>query len=332
MKRFTLFLLLLVLAFSQPARVQGEGAPPGLTGGSLATSNAAFTGENLGDYAGVRVAGAGDVNGDGYADLLIGAYNYSNSTGRAYLFLGGPDGWQLDQGVAGADAIYTGEADNSYTGDSVAGAGDVNGDGYADMLIGASGYGSNTGRAYLVLGSANPSNIPLSAADAVYTGEASSNYAGDSVAGAGDVNGDGYADLLIGAYGSATGRAYLVLGNASPGSINLADADAIYTGEASGDSAGDSVAGAGDVNGDGYADLLVGTPGYSSNTGCAYLVLGSASPGDITLSAADAIYTGEGTGNFTGNSVAGAGDVNGDVTRTCLSGRPATTAVPGAPT
>ncbi len=313
MKRFTLFLLLLVLAFTLPAQVQGEGAPPGLTGGSLAKSNAAFTGENSGDNAGVRVADVGDVNGDGYADLLIGAYGYNSNTGRVYLFLGGPSGWQLDQGVAGADAIYTGEGSNNYAGTSIAGAGDVNGDGYADMLIGASGYDNNTGQVYLVLGSASPSSINLSGADAVYTGEASSNFAGDSVAGAGDVNGDGYADLLIGAYGnsSGTGRAYLVLGKADPGSINLADADAVYTGETS-SNAGDSVAGAGDVNGDGYADLLIGASTYNGSVGRAYLVLGSASPSSMPLSAANAIYTGEGTGDYAGDSVAGAGDVNGD--------------------
>jgi len=114
----------------------------------------------------------------------------------------------------------------------------------------------------------------LSAADAIYTGEAYGNSASYSMKGAGDVNGDGYADLLVGApgYSSYTGRAYLVLGSANPGSIALSAASVIYTGEETSSRAGLSVTGAGDVNGDGYVDLLIGMPGYNSDTGRACLI------------------------------------------------------------
>jgi hypothetical protein len=287
---------------------------------NLANADAIYTGEGQTDHAAYSVAGAGDVNGDGYADLLIGAWGYSSDTGRAYLVLGSSDPssgspFNLDSKAA---AIYTGEDTDNYAGDSVAGAGDVNGDGYADLLIGAYGYSNRTGRAYLVLGSSSPSSIGLGSADAIYTGQGVSNYAGSSVAGAGDVNGDGYDDVLIGApyYDDGgnqyAGRAYLVLGSSSPSSIGLGSANATYIGESGSNFAGDSVAGAGDVNGDGYADLLIGAYGYSSDIGRAYLVLGYKTVSSIGLGDADAIYTGEDTDNYAGNGVAGAGDVNGD--------------------
>jgi hypothetical protein len=95
----------------------------------------------------------------------------------------------------------------------MAGAGDVNGDGYSDLLIGSMHYGSHTGRAYLVLGGSSPTSMGLGSADAIYTGESTWDYSASGLAGAGDVNGDGYSDLLIGAYGtdSDRGKAYLVL-------------------------------------------------------------------------------------------------------------------------
>jgi hypothetical protein len=316
--------VLLTLAVFVPG-VRGEGAPPGLTGGPLGNSNAIFSGEAQQNWAGNSMALAGDVNGDGYADLLVGAPGADSYQGRAYLYLGGQKGWQLGQGLGGADAIYTGEAASDEAGTSVA-AGDVNGDGYADLLIGAPSHSSWRGRAYLVLGSANPGNLSLGAAGVVkFSGEADSDRAGISVACAGDVNGDGYADLLVGAaaYGGGQGRAYLVLGSSSLGSLSLSDASVVkYTGE-SGSNAGISVAGAGDVNGDGYADLLVGAQWASSGQGRAYLVLGGPSPSSHTLnSSGDVTYTGEVASDRAGYSVAGAGDVNDDGYADLLVGAP----------
>lgn len=321
--------IMLVLTLVLPAQgVRGEGAPPGLTGGPLGNSNAIFTGETASNYAGFTSANAGDVNGDGYADLLIGGYGYASSQGRAYLFLGGPGGWRLDQGVAAANAIYTGEGTSNYASFSLAGAGDVNNDGYDDIIIGAYGVSSNQGRAYLVLGSAAPASIGLGSANAIYTGEASS-MGGRSVAGAGDVNGDGYGDLLIGAmfYNGGQGRAYLVLGSATPTSIANLGAmtvaqGAIYTGETSDGWAGCSAAGAGDVNGDGYADFLIGAYNYNSGQGRVYLMLGSATPASIGLGSASAKYTGEAASNNAGRSMAGTGDVNGDGYADFLIGAP----------
>jgi len=293
-------------------------------------ADAYFEAGSVDDWNGYSVAGAGDVNGDGYDDLLIGAYGYPNgdNQGRACLVLG-------SSAIAGnlpADACYQGEASGDRAGGSVAGAGDVNGDGYADLLIGAysnnDGPGVDAGAAYLVLGSAVPAGGNLSSA-IQYTGEADNDWAGGSVAGAGDVNGDGYADLLIGAAynddnGSDAGAAYLVLGSATPASVDLSTVIQ-YTGEAAGDAAsiGMGVAGAGDVDGDGYADLLIGAASDDggSNAGAAYLVLGSAAPISNTLSSAIQ-YTGEAADDFAGWSVAGAGDVNGDGYADLLIGAP----------
>ncbi|MBX3054721.1 MAG: FG-GAP repeat protein, partial [Caldilineaceae bacterium] len=272
------------------------GGPSGLSASPAFTA----TGEGTGDYFGASVAGAGDVNGDGYADVIVGAYGYDSSTGRAYLFSGGPSGLSASPAFTA-----TGEGANNTFGSSVAGAGDVNGDGYADVIVGAFGYNSYTGRAYAFHGGGDGLRAsPTFTA----TGEGTNNYFGASVAGAGDVNGDGYADVIVGAegYSSYTGRAYLF-----PGGPSGLSASPAFTaiGEATFDSFGWSVAGAGDVNGDGYADVIVGAIGYGNYTGRTYLFHG----GPSGLSASPAFTaTGEGTYNNFGASVAGAGDVNGD--------------------
>jgi hypothetical protein len=165
-----------------------------------------FNGLNTGDNFGISVSNAGDVNGDGYDDIIIGASNYSSNTGRAYIYYGG-----LSMSTI-ANVILTGGATNNYFGRSVSTAGDVNGDGYSDVIVGAYGYTTSTGRAYIYFGGAIMNNI----ADITMTGEATFNLFGISVSAAGDVNGDGFSDVLVGANGfnSSTGRAYIFLGGA----------------------------------------------------------------------------------------------------------------------
>jgi hypothetical protein len=271
------------------------GGPSGLA----TTAATTLTGEAIGNEFGYSVATAGDVNGDGYADVVVGAHWYGNSTGRAYVYLGGAGGLAMT-----AATTLTGEAANDEFGRSVATAGDVNGDGYADIVVGAYWYGIGTGRAYVYLGSAT--GLATTAATTL-TGETFNDFFGASVAPAGDVNGDGYADVVVGAYGytSGVGRAYLYLGAAN----GLATTIATTLTGAAGDQFGYSVATAGDVNGDGYADVVVGAPHYNSDTGRVHVYLGGASR---LASTAATIQTGAAIFNHFGQSVATVGDVNGD--------------------
>jgi len=263
-------------------------------------------------YFGYSVASAGDVNGDGYSDVMVGAYHYDNGEtdeGRAYVYHGSATG--LSTGSA-----WTAECNQSYAyfGFPVASAGDVNGDGYSDVMVGAHGYDNgetNEGRAYVYHGSATG----LSTGSA-WTAESNQSHAqfGVSVAGAGDVNGDGYSDVMVGAYiydngETDEGRAYLYHGSATGLSTSPA-----WTAESNQSYAvfGRSVASAGDVNGDGYSDVIVGAPLYDNgetDEGRAYLYHGSAA--GLSTSPAWTAESNQSNAYF-GISVAGAGDVNGD--------------------
>ncbi|MBK8552539.1 MAG: FG-GAP repeat protein [Ignavibacteria bacterium] len=267
--------------------------------GGLSMDNipdAAITGEAAGNQFGYSVSAAGDVNGDGYSDVIAGAWGYGTNTGRAYLYD------YFMKGIIIPEIAITGEAVNNYLGHSVSSAGDVNGDGYSDVIVGANGYSSFTGRVYIYFGGEILNNVP----DVTLTGEAAGIYFGYSVSGAGDVNGDGFSDVIVGAdvYNSNTGRAYLYYGGASMNNV----ADGVMTGESANSYFGISVSTAGDVNGDGYSDWIVGAKGYSSSTGRAYLYYGSAFMNNV----ADVIMTGVTTINQFGISVSTAGDVNGD--------------------
>ena len=255
---------------------------------------------------GYRVAPAGDVNGDGYGDIIVGSPDYTSNGwlfyGRAWVFLGGAGGpsstphWEV-----------TTTQDGCKFGYSVAAAGDVNGDGYDDVLVGAPDYAVDyyaNGAAFLYLGSA-------SGLDTSYDWREDGNDVyvsfGWSVAGAGDVNGDGYDDILIGdPYYGTTGRATLYLGG-SAGPDHTIDWAVGIAGRS-----GNSVAGAGDVNGDGYADIAVGIPWRTGTLGAEggfRVYHGGASGPDTTP---DCDVLGDEIGEYLGYSVAGAGDVNGD--------------------
>jgi hypothetical protein len=275
--------------------------------GSSATTT--LTGETAGDWFGFSVASAGDVNGDGYADVIVGAYSYDSSAdeGRVYIYHGSSSGIS-----SSAARTLTGAGTYYYFGDSVASAGDVNGDGYADVIIGAYGYSSTTGRAYIYHGSS--SGISSSSARTLTGETASDSFSRNSVGSAGDVNGDGYDDVIVGAYGNddggnSAGKAYVYHGS---GTGVQALRDWSDQGETASDQFGWGVASAGDVNGDGYADVIVGAPyndGADTNAGEAYVYHGSASGLSATPDWSD---QGEAANDYFGDSVASAGDVNGD--------------------
>jgi len=270
----------------------------------LSNADASFWGEDAGDWSGYSVACAGDVNGDGRDDFLIGAWGDEDGgtdAGQSYLILGrAAADWGMDFDLSTADASFWGEDAGDESGRYVASAGDVNGDGHDDFLIGAHGDddgGSLAGQSYLILGRAAADwgmDFDLSTADASFWGEDSYDESGISVACAGDVNGDGFDDFLIGAYGDEdggtdAGQSYLILGRAAADwgmDFDLSNADASFWGEDAGDLSGGHVASAGDVNGDGHDDFLIGADRDDDGgdvAGQTYLWLGTPPPVQYNL-------------------------------------------------
>jgi hypothetical protein len=284
--------------------------------GEINTGNAEaiITAEAFGDNLGFSVASAGDVNGDGVDDILIGARSNDDAgiqAGRVYLFYGPVSG---NLAATSADAIITGAAFDEL-GRSVAPLGDLNGDGFDDVVLGTDIAGPGFAGQVFVFNGPLSGLRSVASADAVITGSFSNESFGAEVAGE-DLNGDGTNDLIAGAPrfpldGNDTGRSYVFYGPIS-GSIIATDADAILFGENINDSFGTSVASAGDVDGDGQADLIVGADQiFNQGTGKAYLFKGPIA-GEIQASNATAIFTGEAAQDLFGHSVASAGDFNGD--------------------
>ena len=288
-----------------------EGSSSGLASPSwFAESDQAYA------YFGYCVSTAGDVNGDGYSDIVIGAETYDNGQtdeGKVFVWHGSSSGLGSNGNPTNAD--WNAESNQAYAwfGRAVSTAGDVNGDGYSDVIVGAEtwdgGY-TNEGKVYVYYGSSN--GLASS-----WTSEPTNQqnaYFGNSVSSAGDVNRDGYSDIIIGAYGydngqTDEGKVYVYHGSglglqASPNwtkEVNQTNANF-----------GQSVSTAGDVNGDGYSDVIIGADMYDysqTNDGCAWVYNGSSSglPTDPSWTRsclqADARF---------GFAVSTAGDINGD--------------------
>ncbi|MFC1705992.1 FG-GAP-like repeat-containing protein [Planctomycetota bacterium] len=268
--------------------------------GTVSASSANVTLTGIGSKFGKAVAGAGDMNGDGYADTIVGADRAAGvsgaESGEAYIFFGS-NAPAAAISAGSADVTLKGSARYAYFGGSVATAGDVNGDGYADVIVGKN-ESESVGWAYVFFGKATlPATIVTDSADMKLTGAGSQGYFGWSVGGTGDINGDGYAEVIVGAVGAndEKGAAYVFFGSASPSAdpISGSNANITLNGYLRGDWLGSSVAGAGDLNRDGYADILVGASGVAGEVGEAYILYGSASPARSTVSSwGDVVLTG----------------------------------------
>ncbi|MCY2973827.1 MAG: hypothetical protein NTW52_04075 [Planctomycetota bacterium] len=337
---------------------------------NLGAAGTFVNGERADDFSGFSVSSAGDVNGDGFDDLVVGAYRASPSfekggAGESYVIFGAsalPATIDLSTlGQAGNPAGFSiwGDATGDYSGRAVSSAGDLNGDGFDDLVIGAyradpvSGY--NAGKSYVLFGKSNwNANSSVRLSDDIATtnpgvvgitilGQSALDLSGVSVSNAGDVNGDGFNDLLIGAYRADPGnperndasKSYLIYGSEStPAVIDLATLG--EAGQPSGvtiygqvplDYSGFSVSSAGDINGDGFDDLIIGAFGAdpsglpaNSGGGETYVVFGGATlPSIIDLitigqpgQAAGFTILGQARDDQSGRSVSGAGDFNGD--------------------
>jgi FG-GAP repeat len=248
------------------------------------TNGFKIIGVSISDATGTSVSSAGDFNGDGIADLLIGAprlqINGADS-GSAYVVYGRPGGFPDALHLAKLTAHIGTRLDGvpgASAGGAVANAGDVNGDDVSDIVIGGGANPSTIGTAYVVFGKAGfPVEFELSRVNGKNGFQFSdSDSAGYSVAGSGDVNHDGFADLLISNpfYSSDDGIVYLISGRAKFHSF----ATTRERLQGNGDLTGIGVDDAGDVNGDGFDDLIIGTLSFGS-VRRAYVVFGNASGG-----------------------------------------------------
>jgi Ca2+-binding RTX toxin-like protein len=279
------------------------------------------------DLSGRSVSGAGDINGDGIDDLIIGATgadaNGNNSAGETYIVFGNSGGFDATLNLSQLDGnngfVINGIDRNDSSGDAVSDAGDINGDGIDDLIIGANG------KTYVVFGNSGgfDATLNLSQLDGsngfVINGIDRGDRSGDAVSGAGDINGDGIDDLIIGApYADPNdirdaGETYIVFGNSGgfDATLNLSQLDGsngfVINGIEVNNRSSGSVSDAGDINGDGIDDLIIGANGKT------YVVLGNSQGFDASLNLAQL----DGSNGFVlkngyNRSVSGAGDINGD--------------------
>lgn len=307
------------------------GGPQGIKGRSAKEADIALKGEAAINYFGSSVGGNCDLNGDGFADVFVGAPlngKAAKDAGAVSIYYGGPQGPSPTP-----SHVIQGIGEGDQFGLEVACGGDLNKDGVADLVVGAplvdlnipgDVSGPDTGAVYLFFGSKNGIKAASAKeADRTIHGIGAGDWFGNAIARVGDVNKDGVEDLLVAAYRNApgppqlfrnAGAAYVFFGVPKEGvkQERASQADALLRGAARWDQFGVSLAGAGDVNGDGIPDIIVGAdendrPG-KINTGAAYVYYGSRRGiGGLV----DAYLYGDAGGDYLGTSVAG-GDLNKD--------------------
>ena len=306
-----------------------------------------FEGESPSNYLGNSVSNAGDINGDGFEDIIVGAPGAGPyARGISYIIFGKSSGFDTvidPSALDGSDGFsLVGEFAYSALGASVSAAGDVNGDGVDDVIVGASEVdlnGEDSGASYVVFGKTAGFDAAIDVSELNGTngfrldGVSERDYTGASVGTAGDINGDGFDDVIIGAHNAnpngnyASGASYVVFGKASgfAAAMNVSALDGSngfrLDAVSEGDNMGASVSTAGDVNGDGFDDLIIGAPNAGpegDRSGSSFVMFGKASGFDaainlLSLSGPDGVRL-EGVTVFdrSGASVSNAGDINND--------------------
>ncbi len=328
---------------------KADGTPVDLSAVAAGTGGFVINGIDPGDGSGGKLSGAGDVNNDGLADVIVaaplaGPGSDSNYAGESYVVFGKADGTPVNLSAVAAGSggfVINGIDPGDLSGAGVAGAGDVNGDDIADVIVGAfraDPAGNNeAGESYVVFGKADGLPVNLSSVAAgsggfVIYGIDPGDHSGWAVSGAGDVNGDGLADIAVGAYDASpagafsAGESYVVFGKADGTPVSLSAVAAglggfVINGIDPADGSGFSISGAGDMNDDGLADIIVGShsadPAGNDGAGESYVVFGKADGTPVNLSAVAAgmegfVIYGIDPGDGSGWAVSGAGDVNGD--------------------
>ena len=270
---------------------------------------------------------AGDVNGDGYDDLLIGNRNGNGGTGRTWLIFGTPDRSNIDLSMLSSSQgiSITGATAGGYLGQSTTGPGDMNGDGIDDIVIGELRGATNQGRIYVYYGRrsgwSNITTASITGSDGFHiSGEAAGDYLAETGS-AGDINGDGIADLIIGAatHNAMEGAGYVIYGQNGTGRADIAlsglsgsDGYKLTGFGGTGSYWGAALGGLGDFNGDGVNDTVIGAT-YSSGTGKVAVLFGNT--GAVTMNALTAnqgfLLTGP-ANSYAGKEATGGGDLNGD--------------------
>lgn len=293
------------------------------SGPSFQAADLTILGTSSYGLAGMSLGAGQDVDGDGMDDLVIGAPGGKADAapdGYVYIFYGPVNVTETDE----ADAVVVGEDPFDTTGQSVALLGDGDGDGVADVAIGAPLNGDRVGQGGAVFVFRGPlsGQVGTSAADTSLWGDVVGGGLGTSLAAIGDVDGDGMDDLAIGS--PTVDRDVLAAGRVSLwfGPQESTEADVVYVSDQPVDYAGQSVASAGDVNADGWEDLLIGAPlsdEGDSRSGKVWLVYGPLTLGGELADLATS-FLGANASDYVGTSVSSAGDVDGDGTDDILCG------------
>jgi hypothetical protein len=302
------------------------------------SANLTILGDDASDYLGYSVS-SGDINGDGFSDVIAGAYGTApsggNDAGTTYVIYGldYASGTIIDLNLTSANLTIHGDDSSDLSGISVS-SGDMNEDGICDVIIGATAAdppgGTMAGEAYVIYGADYSSgsiiDLNLQPANVTVMGDNATDKFGRAMA-SGDVNADGYNDLIIGAYtavtpgGFDTGKTYVFYGRSGfTPTIDLAvdSADITIYGDSSGDYSGYAVS-SGDVNSDGYDDIIIGAYGTDGpggiSCGAAYVIYGgnyaSGTIIDLDITPADITIYGDDVGDNFGRTVA-SGDINND--------------------